>query len=60
MITNPFNNKVQNGYDQYVHHLEKGELKNNSSHMKGIFGGNEKSFELPQIRSQGKGKKLMV
>ena len=51
----PFNNNVNRGYNMYVGHLENGEMKNNSNHIKHIFSqaGQDKSFELPHI-SQNK------
>ena len=50
-LANQFTNNVNRGYDMYVNHLENGDFKNNSNHIKHIFSqaGKDKSFELPSL-----------
>jgi len=51
-ISNPFDSRVEQGYDQYVYKLHRPEFKNNSMGVKNVLANSSSTVELPSIRNR--------
>ena len=53
-MSNPFDSRVEQGYDQYVNNLNRPEFRNNSYGMSHVLSNSNSTVELPSIKNRNR------